>query len=126
MPYLSTNHGTCVNVHHHEVALRGQSAVRVANLPRRVVGRASVFEGRFLGLAQQPVWAAALDPARDPANDLELLQRAGVALNNGRGLLGAVPGFDYALRNNTKNNESTLRAQREANNILHGSSSAER
>ena len=46
-------------------------------------------------------------------------QHAGVALNKGRGLLEAVPGFDYALRNNTKHNERIFRAQMEANNIPH-------
>jgi hypothetical protein len=65
-------------------------------MPRYAEGRKCVFEGRFLGLAQQPVWAAALDPARDPANDLELFEHADVALNKARGLLGVVPDFDYA------------------------------
>jgi hypothetical protein len=90
-------------VHHHDVALQGQSAGRVAHLPRRAEGRACVFEGRFLGLAQQPVWAATLDPARDPANDPELLEHADVAFNKGRGLLGAVPGFDYAKPDDFRN-----------------------
>jgi hypothetical protein len=33
-----------------------QSAVQVENIPRRAEGGARVFHGRFLGLAQQPVW----------------------------------------------------------------------
>jgi hypothetical protein len=82
-------------VHHYDVVLRGQSAVQVAHLPRRAKGRARAFEGRFLGLAQKFVRVAALGPARDPAYDLELIEHAGVALNKSRGLLGAVPGFDY-------------------------------
>jgi hypothetical protein len=57
------------HVQYHGMALRVQSAVRVAYLPCRAEGHARVFEDRFLGLAQQPVWAAAYDPARDPAND---------------------------------------------------------
>ena len=69
MPLLPMNHGTCTTT----TWLFG-----VAHLLRRAKGRARVFEGRFLGLAQQPVWAGALDPARDPANDLELLEHAGV------------------------------------------------